>query len=33
MDVHNAINSFDASSFEIGVAIDPTAEAAFYESC
>jgi hypothetical protein len=31
LDIHNAINSFDSSSFEIGVAI--TGEEAFYETC
>ena len=33
LEIHNAINSFDSAKFEIGVGIDPTTEAEFYESC
>lgn len=33
MDIHNAINSYDDAHFEVGVALDPEDEAAFYASC
>ena len=32
-DLHNAIASFDATQFEVGVAINPEDQAAFYDNC